>query len=103
VFVEVKTVASGGDLLDEYRTFLRHAAVTSGLPAHLESWFIFVAAVPFGVSKGTALWDGRLVDELRSSWPDQIGIGARTLKDRISVLMATQSLEKLLGSWGAAI
>ena len=102
VFVEVKNVSRGDALLDDFREFLRRAAVTSAQVAYRRAWFMFIAAVPFGVTKGSELWDGTLVRELSSVWPPSVATAAADLAERVALLMATRSLERLLDRWGAA-
>jgi len=101
LLAEVKSVARGGDLLNDYREFLRRAAIASSTPENRQTWFIFLAAVPFGVSEGARLWDGAFLSELLPDWPAAIASSAAELTERTTVLMATASLERLLGQWGA--
>jgi hypothetical protein len=102
VFVEVKNVATGDALLGAYRDFLRKAAVASAAGSYQTPWFLFLAAAPFGVTKGRMLWNGELLKEVRSEWPSALLEASEDLAQRISLLMATESLEALLAQWGLA-
>lgn len=99
VFVEVKAVKSGDSLLQEFREFLRHAATVSIQEKHQDTWFIFLSEVPFGSSYGVELCDGALVKECQQNWDASIQPVAATLSDRISLIVATKSFQRLLTQW----
>src|SRR6267142_2611369 len=90
VFVEVKAHSSGEGLLTEYRSFLKRAAVVTSLPAHADSWFIFLAGVPFGTTQGVALCNGSLIAECRQGWPAPLQQSSDHLHERLSLVIATQ-------------
>jgi hypothetical protein len=100
VFVEVKTYSTGDSLLGEFKKFLRRAAIVASQPAHADTWFIFLAAVPFGTTQGVALCDGSLVQQCRDDWPTSIRGVSDHLHERVVLFVATRSFERLLTSWG---
>lgn len=100
VLVEVKAAQSGDGLLDEYREFLRRAAVASAVERHRDSWFIFVAKVPFGSTYGARLCNGDLLKECRAGWSENLAAAARDLNERVSLLIATDSFRRLIDHWG---
>ncbi len=100
VFVEVKAHSTGDALLAEFRKFLRRAAVVASQPDHADSWFIFLAGVPFGTTLGIALCDGALLAQCQAEWPSSIQQASAQLHKRVTLVIATQSFERLLTKWG---
>lgn len=100
VLVEVKARQSGDGLLVEYREFLRRAAIVSSQDRHHDSWFIFVAEVPFGTSYGSRLCNGNLLEECRKGWSTPLASVASDLKERVTLLIATESFRRLINRWG---
>lgn len=99
VFVEVKYPQYGDGLLQEYCEFLRRAAVVSLTNRHRDSWFIFLAGVPFGSTKGVELCNGVLLQTCRDDWPEVLKASSGDLHSRVCVFIATASLERLLTHW----
>ena len=100
LLVEVKASRSGDGLLHEYREFLRRAAVASLDDRHRDSWFIFLAQVPFGTTYGAALCNGDLLEECRQQWSQRLAAAARNLNERVTLIIATDSFRRLLDLWG---
>ncbi len=100
VFVEVKHTQSGDDLLGEYREFLKRSATVSLKKDHSDSWFIFIASVPFGTTCGITLCDGSILSELQKNWTGDLEATSPQLHQRICLVIATRSFERLLKKWG---
>ena len=99
IFVEVKAYQHGKDLLAAYAEFLRHAAVMSTKERHRDTWFVFLASVPFGCSKGIELCNGQFLDECQMKWPEPLKAHAGNLHLRVCLLIATASFERMLLEW----
>lgn len=99
VFVEVKSWLNSATLLQEYATFLRHAALVSLDERHRDTWFIFLARVPFGSSKGADLCNGVYLKRCRDDWPEPLKGVTSDIHMRICLIVATESLERLLNKW----
>jgi len=99
VLVEVKATRAADSLLGEYREFVRRAAVVASEDAHKDTWFIFVVQVPFGCSYGSSLCDGALLEECRLFWPKSFERTPAGLSDRIAIVVATESLRRLIDHW----
>src|SRR5258708_39488472 len=100
VFVEVKAHSTGDALLAEFRKFLRRAAVVASQPDHADSWFIFLAGVPFWTTLSMALCDGTLLAQCQTEWPPSIQRSSAQLSCRVSLVIATPSFERLLTKCG---
>jgi hypothetical protein len=100
VFVEVKSTQSADNLLKEYREFLRRAAVVSSDSRHHDTWFMFVAQVPFGSTYGTRLCNGGLLDDCRERWPSSFSAAVRDINERVTLFIATESFQRLVDHWG---
>jgi hypothetical protein len=100
VFVEVKNHSTGDALLAEFKAFLRRAAIVASQPKHADTWFIFLASVPFGTTQGLALCDGSLIAQCRKEWPSSIQEASESLHERVALFVATRSFERLLTKWG---
>jgi hypothetical protein len=100
VFVEVKSRADGGNVLGEYRDFLRRAAVVSLTPRYRAAWFVFYCTVPFGSTFGTQLADGTLLRECANSWPKSLQVVSTDLDARVVLVISTKSFVKMLNEWG---
>lgn len=100
VFVEVKTRTEAGDLLAEYREFLRRAATVSADPRYSSAWFIFFSTVPLGCSKAAELANGTLIRDTAKTWPLAIQSDVNKLHDRIVLVIATESFARLVSTWG---
>jgi hypothetical protein len=100
VFVEVKQYKQGADLLAHYGEFLRHAVVMSLNDRYRDTWFVFLASVPFGSSKGIELCDGQYLADCKKNWPAQLKKAETSnLHNRISLLIFTASFERMLKTW----
>jgi hypothetical protein len=99
IFVEVKTKEDGSGILEEYREFLRRAAVVSLQPSCKDAWFVFYCTVPFGSSKGSELVDGTLLRQCAEGWPQSLKAVAVDLEGRVVLVIATKSFVRLLTSW----
>jgi hypothetical protein len=100
VFVEVKTKGTGAGVLEEYKEFLRRAAIVSLQRQYETPWFVFYCTVPFGSTKGNDLVDGTLLTLCAASWPKPLQEVARDLDARVVLVIATKSFVKMLTSWG---
>jgi hypothetical protein len=99
VFVEVKTRSSAGDALNEYREFLRRAAIVAQDARFRESWFLFYSTVPFGSSKAASIADGTFLREYATSWPTALQSRIADLSTRVGLVIATKSFVTLLTTW----
>jgi hypothetical protein len=100
VLVEVKSWQSGEGLLDQYREFLRRAAIVSSQDPHHDSWFIFVADVPFGSTYGSRLCNGELLAECKESWSKPLSSMVGNLNERVTLIITTESFRRLINRWG---
>lgn len=100
VFVEVKNVKHGNNLKQDFENFLRRSAIVSSLNDHKDTWFFFIASVPFGTSLGVELCDGSLLEKCSNTWPKELKDTAIGLHNRISLIIATTSFTRMLEMWG---
>ena len=99
VFVEVKSYADGDGLLVAYKEFLRRAAVVTKNDRYRDTWFVFLASVPFGTTKGAQLCNGELFTSCRGDWPESLRGNNDNLYLRISLLIVTASFDRMLTRW----
>jgi hypothetical protein len=100
VFVEVKSYADGNGLLLAYKEFLRRAAIVTKYAGHHDTWFVFLASVPFGTSKGAQLCNREYFASCRGDWPQSLRDGNDDLYLRISLLIVTASFRRMLSWFG---
>ena len=100
VFVEVKWYRNGAQLVSEFKTSLRRAAVVGCRPDHGDTCFVFFTNVPFGCSHGVALVDGTLLRKCAATWPEPLRWTADKLAKRVYVCIVTDSFERMLREWG---
>lgn len=99
ILVEVKNHHTGGDLLTEYKSFLRRSTIAASHKRHARSWFLFLSSVPFGTTLGVQLCDGTTLKTCASSWSSITPQPPSDLADRVVLLIATASMTKFLSHW----